>query len=113
MRTADDGAEPEIGIALQRGGAIGYRADPTDAVIETSVVIEIDHAPVGISHADCPAVVGPAGHLAPRVLNSWCRDGVHGSGTRLVLGDELAQPIINLLHLVDDVSGAGGIEAGV
>jgi hypothetical protein len=49
-------------------------------------------------------VVGAAarGHEAVRILHAGRRGSKHGPGDRLILGDQLAQAIVDLLHLADN-----------
>jgi hypothetical protein len=115
MGTGYDSVEAEIAVSLQGCGAVGDGREAADPVIDAGIVVVVQNAAVGISHAHQPAMVRAAarGHEAVGVLHAGRRGGIHGPGNRLVFRDQLPQAIVDLLHLADN-RGAGGIRiAGV
>src|SRR5262249_50777354 len=58
-------------------------------------------------------MVGAAGHLGIGVLDFGRGRGVDRSGMGLILGGQLAEAIVNLLDLIDNISCAGRVVAGV
>ena len=109
MGTGHDGIEAEIAVGFQGAGTIRKGRKPADPVIDPGIVVVVQDAAIGIGHAHQPAVVGAAAraHEAIGILHTRRRGGVDGPRDRLVLRDQLAQAIVEILHLVDNRGAAG------
>jgi hypothetical protein len=104
VRAVDDRAQAEVAVAFQRRGAVAEAAEPADRVVHAGGVVVRHREAVRVDDARRPAAVGAAGHLAVGVLHAGRRGSVHRPAVRLVLLDELSQPVEGPMHLVDDVA---------
>ena len=102
--------EPQIGVALERRGAVRDRGQAANGVIHAASIVVTDHAAVRVGDAHRAAVVRSTRcrHEAVTVLDAG-RAGYDGSRMRLSFAGELTQAVVAGLDLVGD--GRAGVSA--
>ncbi len=114
---ADNGRQPKVAVALHRLASVGDRRDSADRIVE-AVLARVgirDLRAAGIRDPRQPAIVVIArAGIRCRVLiadrrahgiRERGRGGrVHLPAVRLVLRHQVAQPVENILHLVEDAA---------